>query len=49
MESLYKTLVEGLNLKIVNLEKQTYKVKLTETDLMNKIEKMFDEATALMS
>ncbi len=49
METLYKTLVDGLNLEILSLEKKTNKVKLTETDLVSKIEKMFEETTALIT
>ena len=39
---MFKTLVDGLNLEILSLEKQTNKVKLTEIDLVSKIEKMFE-------
>lgn len=46
---MYKTLVDGLNLEILSLEIQRNKVKLTETDLVSKIEKMFEEAPALMT
>ena len=49
VETLYKTLVDGLNLEILTLEKKTNKVKLAETDLVSKIEKMFEETTALIA
>jgi hypothetical protein len=48
VESLTKTFIDGLTGKIGCLENQTKKIQTYETQLLAKIEKLFDETTALM-
>ncbi len=48
IESLSKTFFDKLSEKIQCLEQQTNKIQTLETQLMGKIEKLFEETNALM-
>ncbi len=46
---LSKTFIDGLNQQIQLYGKKTNHIKSSETDLMSKVEKLFEEATVLMT
>jgi hypothetical protein len=49
VESNSKTFVDFLNSKIAAVESQAGKIKASETELISKVEKLFNETTISMS